>query len=75
MKQKFTKLEKELLEILDGMTFYSSGHDKFCAKTWNHDNRLTCTCKRGKYLIHANIVLNKFGMGYHQEEIDKIMPE
>lgn len=72
--EKLTKLESQLLELLAGVTFYAS-HGKFCQKVWNHNPNLKCTCSQGKAQIKANIVLNKYGMGFAQYEIDKTWPK
>jgi len=74
MEIKYTELEKQLLELLDNVVFYA-GHSSRCAKNWNHNPNLKCDCKMGKATIRANIILNKYGMGYAQNEIDKIWPE
>lgn len=72
--KKLTKLEGQLLELLEGVTFYAK-HSKFCQKEWNHNPNLKCTCSQGKAQIKANIMLNKYGMGFCQYEIDKTLPE
>lgn len=74
MQRKLTNLEKLLLELLSAVVFYAEPHDKFCAKTWGHDPKMACTCARGQHHIRANILLNKFGCGYSQWDIDKKWP-
>ncbi len=70
MKKKFTKLEKQLLDIVSILTFYGS-HSEKCAKNWYHDYNRECTCLIGEGLIKGNIILNNYGRGWHQYEIDK----
>jgi hypothetical protein len=72
--KNLTKFEKELLKLLEDTTFYST-HGKFCDKEWLHDYNLKCTCSQGKAQIRANIVLNQYGMGFVQFEVDKDWPE
>lgn len=70
MKKKFTKLEKELLDVVSTLVFYG-GHAEKCEKNWYHDPRRKCTCRIGVGLINGNILLNKYGMGFSQQEVDK----
>ena len=70
MKKKFTKLEKELLDIVNILVFWGE-HQEKCDKVWHHNMDLHCTCKRGQGLVNGNILLNKFGMGYFLHEVDK----
>lgn len=74
MKKKFTKLEKELLDIVQNLVFYGS-HSPNCAKNWYHNGERACTCAHGYGLINGNIILNKYGLGFYQHNIDKIKIE
>ena len=69
-----TKLEKELLDILEEITFFG-GHSEKCDKNWFHNINLPCTCKQGRAFIRANIMLNKYHMGFWQNEVDKVLPK
>jgi len=71
MKKKLTKLEKQLLDLLSGVTFYS-GHNKHCSQVWNHNYQLECDCKEGQASIRANSILNKYGIGFYQSDADKL---
>lgn len=68
--KKLTKLEKELLDTLESLVFYS-GHSDRCDKIYYHNYNLKCTCPQGKVLIKAKILGNKFGSGgHHIDEAD-----
>ena len=72
MKRNYTRLEKELLDVLNSVTFYV-GHSEYCHKNWYHNYDLECTCEQGMATIRANTLLRKHGMGYYQREIDRVL--
>ena len=70
MKKKFTKLEKQLLDVVQTLCFYGS-HSDTCAKYWKHNLNEKCTCAVGRGLVNGSIILNKYGMGFYQVDADK----
>jgi len=75
LHRNLTPLEKLLLSLLSAVMFYADPHTELCNKKWKRNPSLACTCKMGKYHIRANILLNKFDLGYHQWDSDKKWPK